>query len=203
MKNISKLISLLLLVTLSSCAAWRAEETMKISKFPTEIAKKSKVKASINLILHEVHTGKALDIAKSKETKQASLDLIKKAYNESGVFEIVDQDSPSKQISIEISLVKKVESSLTRDFLTAVTLYLVPKRTSEYYTVNTKFIDKTGVLIGMVEKKETVVMWHQLFMAFALPFNYPSTTKSETLIDLNRASIMDAYTDGLFVELEN
>lgn len=193
----------LFLLFFSGCAAWRAGDVGEVNKLPQDLVAEKKVfKASLQLKLYEYHMGEELDKDKSESTKAEALELSKKAYKESGLFEIVDQDSPNKQISIEMSIIRKKESSLTSDILTAATLYLIPKSTNEEITVSTKFFNKSGELIGMVEKKDTVVIWHQTFMIFAFPFNYPSTVKEEMITDLSRSIILEAITEGYFVELD-
>ena len=52
----------------------------------------------------------------------------------------------------------------------------------------------------MVEKVESVVVWHQIFMIFAFPFNIPSSVIEETITDLTRSSILEAMSEGHFIE---
>ena len=88
-------------------------------------------------------------------------------------------------------------------FVTALSLYLIPRSVEQEVTITTRFLDKKGVLVGMVEKTDTVVTWHQLFMVFAAPFSIPSSALDEMVVDLNRATILEAYSDGYFVDIND
>lgn len=190
---------------LSSCAAWRSEQTPKMGKLSDSIFQDVKpINISLSLNLYEVYKDGELIQDKNLTSLQTEiLSKIQKIYGENKIFNVVDTDSPSRELSIEISVTRTIESSLFRSFLTILSLYLIPKRTNEEIIVTTKFIDKKGMLVGMVEKKEIVEVWHQLFLIFALPFNIPSSVNSETLLDLNRATIYDAFSDGFFIDLNH
>ena len=195
----------MMVVTLTSCAAWRAEETSEVGHFPKDLDEMTRtVNTSLSLNLYEVFSDGKLDTEESSDTEKAKIhELTMMAYSESKLFNLVDKDSPNSQMSIEVNIVRKRERSLFRTVLSALTLYLIPKRTNEEIVVTTKFIDKKGILVGMVEKTETIVVWHQFFMLFAFPFSIPSTITEEAIIDLSRATILDAFSDGYFVELNS
>lgn len=204
-KIYSKCCFALVFIVMTSCAAWRSQDVVRVENFKGEVqSQERKLKTHVKLSLYEVSVNNELDKDEMSSDKlKQVLSLSKKAYDEAGIFDLVEGDSPNKELVVDISILRKKESSLTSDILTAATLYLVPKRTNEEITVTTKFLDNKGELIGMVEKVETVVVWHQFFMLFALPFNIPSNVKEETLVDLSRSTILEALSEGHFVELND
>lgn len=200
-----KKIYICILVFVSACAAWRAEDVPVVSKFSNDsFGHKGKISASIELKLYEFYVGDELRPNEStREYSSKFYKLTRDVYKDVKFFDIVDANSPNKELKIEISLIRKRESNLLTDVLTGMSLYLIPKRTNERITLITKYFDKQGELVGMVEKVETVVMWHQLFMLFALPFNIPNNVIDDTVLDLSRSSLLEAYNDGYFVELNS
>jgi hypothetical protein len=200
--KILKCISIILI--LSSCAAWRLEETNPTDKFPTNLSLEGKKpKTSISFKRFEVKNNSKLDNeGMAEERRKEVLALIETAYKESKLFNIVDEDSPNKDMSIEVDITTHFSGGTGMKWLTALTLYLVPRKTVEEITVTTRFLDKKGELVGMVEKIDKAITWHQLFMIFALPFSStPNTVVTETILDLNKASIMDAFEDGYFTDI--
>lgn len=190
------------LVLLGSCAAWRSGDVGEVSKLPTDlVAQRKVIKTSLNLKLYEYYSGGQLDKEKTADSREQTFQLGLVAFKEAALFNFVDQSSPNKEMSVEISVIRKKESNLALDILTAATLYLIPKRTNEEITVSAKFFNKKGELLGMVEKQDTVIMWHQTFMIFALPFAYPTYVRNNVLTDLCRSIILEAITEGYFVEL--
>lgn len=203
MKHIQSYLAFLVLVAIfNSCAAWRSEDVIEVGEYPNESTTLvKKLKTSVKLSFYEVYDEKELQKDKMKEKDQKKMkELVKKAYEESDSFDLVEENSPSKELSVEVSILRQKKSHLFSDILTAATLYLVPKRTSEKITLTTKFFNKKQQLIGMVEKVESVVVWHQIFMIFAFPFNIPSSVIEETITDLTRSSILEAMSEGHFIE---
>lgn len=202
--KIIKFISIIMI--LSSCASWRLEETHPTTKFPENLTiEGKKPKTSITFKRFEVKNNSKLDNEGMTEVRRKEvLALIEKAYKESKLFNIVDEDSPNKDMSIEVDISKNFSSSSGMKWVTALTLYLVPRKTVEEITVTTRFLDKKGELVGMVEKIDKAITWHQFFMIFALPFSStPSSVVTETILDLNKASILDAFEDGYFKDIND
>jgi hypothetical protein len=195
-------ISIFLIV--SSCAAWRLEETRPVDVFPESLVLEgNKPKVSISFKSFEVKLNSDLDESEmTKDKKKEILDLIETAYKQSNLFNIVDVDSPNKDMSIEVDISKNFTASSSMRWVTALTLYLVPRKTIDEITVTTRFLDQKGELVGMVEKIDQAITWHQFFMIFALPFtSTPNSVVRDTIIDLNKATIIDAFEDGYFVEI--
>lgn len=187
-----------------SCAAWRADETEFIGKYPKNLVLKTKPpKISLSLKRLEIKENNEIQHDEiNEESRKIVLKQIEKAYRESGLFEIVDEDSPNKDMSVEVEVQRHFVGSTIMKFLTTLSVYLVPRRTSEELIITTKFLDKKNVLVGMVEKSESLITWHQFFMLFALPFsNTPSSVLDNAMVDLNRATLIDAFQDGLFVDI--
>lgn len=199
------LFQLIFVLSFTSCASWRAEETSIVSTFPETI--KSEVKlpnVSISLKRYDFFDGEKLD--KDEMTEEQRLEILKSIetiYSESKLFNLVDIDSPNKDMSIEVNVSRKVKSSTFFSVLTAMTLYLIPRRVIEEITITTRFLDRRGELVGMVEKNDSIITWHQLFMLFVLPFGPPGSVKHETILDLNRSTILEAHSDSYFIDINN
>ncbi len=202
-----KLLSYLLLtIILSSCAAWRSGETRTIGTFPNSIKLEGKLpKVSIVLKRFEILENSVLDKEETNRDNEKEVNaLVEKAYKDAKIFDIVDEDSPNKDMSIEIEVTRNHIGSSGMKYATALTLYLFPRKAIERITITTRFLDKKGELAGMVEKVEDAITWHQFFMVFAFPFSStPNNVATEAIIDLNRATIIDAFQDGYFVDIND
>lgn len=196
-------IAIFIIFSFTSCAAWRTKDFNSVTPYPSKAESDyKKPQVSINFRTYDVLDNGELDKAQmSKTEKKQVYDIITSSYKDSELFILVDDDSPNKELTIEVSIVRQNSSSLTMSILTALSLYLIPKRTTEVITISTKFFDKSDALIGMVEKTDSVVVWHQFFMLFAMPFSAPWSVKDETLTQLNKSTIVEASSDGLFVDI--
>ncbi len=201
-------ISFLLIFSfISSCAGWRVEKSRPVNEFPTDLALKGddkKPNISLKIKKYEFYDNEELDKEESSETeRKKAYALIEEAYKKSGYVNLVSEDSPSREMSVEIELVRKNNTSMKLAVLSAITLFLVPRRSGEEITLTTRFFNKKGELVGMVEKVDEVVTWWQTLMIFASPFMYPGSAKKETLIDLNRATLIEAKSDGYFIDINS
>ncbi|MAX65487.1 MAG: hypothetical protein CME66_00975 [Halobacteriovoraceae bacterium] len=188
---------------LFSCASWRSENFSEYTAIPDEIKELSgRPNISLSLTRYDIYeNGKKVEKEPNREEEKKLLDQMKTLYGESKLFNLVDEDSPSKDITVEISVTERFQSNTAMTFLTAFTLYLIPRKTQRTFVFNTKFIDKKKQLLGMVEKMESIVTWHQFFMLFAMPFATASDARDGIINDLTQYTITEAHQNGYFVEL--
>ncbi len=199
------LINTALILILSSCAGWRSEHTLPVGKYPEKFqSETNKPKISFKLKKYEYFDNDVLDKEKSSTQNMAQVSkMVEDVYKDSNIFNMVDEDSPNKEMSIEVEITRKHKAGIGMTVVSALTLFLVPRGVSEEIVVTTRFLNKKGELIGMVEKNDDIVTWYQTFMLFATPFMYPNSIKTETIKDLNRASLIEAHSDGYFIDINS
>jgi len=73
---------------------------------------------------------------------------------------------------------------------------IIPCRLTDEFTWKTTFKDGAGAVRGVVELRETYVVWYQLFLVFALLSESPETTFDQMLHDLSRATLVEAMKAG-------
>lgn len=120
-----------------------------------------------------------------------------KAYEDSGIFSVVKEGTDEADLEAEIMIVDRADPNTFFAFITGLTLYVIPSKATDEFTVQTTIRDREGKTVGAFEKSETVSLWQQLLLILAMPFNWPSSVAKEALYDLNRATISEAYAQGI------
>lgn len=194
-----KILSLISLFALVSCAGWRLQNTDRVGQYGDDLKVDQKMKLNFKVLKYETYyNGELKESSLADQKKLEMIQDIKDAYIESGLFEFSEKNP---DLTVEISITNKGSGSLNRALLTYFTVFLVPSSSETEYTVTTRFVDKENTEIGVITKSDVVVKWQQLFMVFAMPFKYPHKALKDTLVDLNRATIVEAYHDGFFREV--
>jgi hypothetical protein len=185
---------LALLTTLSGCAAFREGNIPRYPSVPEAgIAKHKSISVKVygavilNDQIYRSHP-KAM-----KTWRQQTIT----AYEKSGYFSEVKEDTGKADLYSEVVIVDKGNPNAFFAFITGLTLYLMPSKATDEFTVKTTITDGDGDILGAFEKRETVTLWQQLIMIFAMPFNWPSSVAKEALYDLSRATIQDAHAEGI------
>lgn len=193
--DLKNILSLIVVVALSSCAAWRTQQTEIINIYSPELkAQKTKIKTylSVNNVSH-LFNGEKVSEKSDASQNVKTLNTIKKAYEEAEVFEFVTKDKADLEIKLDIEVHGK--NDMTMAILTYATLFLFPSKTTDEFRVKATFIKK-GEELGTVEKYEEVTQYRQLFLIFAMPFKSPFNINNATMVDLNRAIVTEAYDEG-------
>lgn len=197
MKN---LILGILLLVLASCAGWRAGEVEKVGSFPKELNESmtEKVKLDLKFVRYDhYYNGELKESALTDTKKQELMEAIREIYEETGLF-IFTTENPD--LTVNLSIKSEGTGSLNRVLLTYASLFLIPSSSETRFTVSAEFKKNNGQLLGEIEKSDVVEKWQQLFLIFAMPFKYPYVALKETLTDLNRAVIMEAFKEDYFRE---
>jgi len=197
---VKAILNLSVIVLLSSCAAWRLQKTEVIKEYSAQIkseTQKIKMHLSVDKVTHYLNGEKISEKVEAVDTEK-TLNIVRKAYQESELFDLVAKDQSDLEIKLEVEIHGK--SDMTMTILTAATLFLFPSKTTDEFSIKARFF-KGGEEVGDIEKFETVTMYRQLFLIFALPFKSPFSISNETLVDLNRAIVTDAYDEGLFKQI--
>ena len=157
----------LLLFSLVGCASFYQTERVTEKIF----SPLKTLSLSVSLVdLDYKENDKNVDKEDYNEVKQDSLKKIKEVFQDNPKFNLVDVDSPKKDIIIEVELRKKYESSLTMQIVSGMTLYLIPRRSSEDILYTARFYDSKRNLLGVVELSDQLVTWRHILLIPFWPF---------------------------------
>ncbi len=186
------IVNFFIILIFSSCAAWRLNDSDKIVTFPKEMQLKEKVALAVDFKEYQVfYNGEMKQDEINDQKKLEIKELILKAYEESDLFKLVPKGKAT--YIAEINLTQKGIGSMNQAILTGLTLFLYPSKSTDEFTITTIFKNQKNEVQAEFTKSDTVIMWKQLFLIFALPFKYPYKELKNVVIDLNRATILDAY----------
>ena len=192
-------ISIMVFVLLSffcGCASFRAGNLPPVSQWPPQPTMKGK---SVSIVV----SGEAILNGKEQEVSANFIEIWReptvKAYHESGLFSEVKTGLTETDLRAEVKIVDRGKVNLGSAFLTGLTLYLIPSNGTDELVVKTTIKDGEGKTLGTFEKSETITLYQQLFLIFAMPFNFPGSVVKKTLYDLNRATIIEAHSKGCFL----
>jgi hypothetical protein len=189
-----QLIGLSLLVTLCGCATFRSGEC-EVESW-TAASPQRTLDKSISVLV----AGEASFNGKEAEVTSKILNVWReqtvRAYRDSGLFTSVTSAPSGTDLRAEIKIEDRGEGSLAMAFLTGLTLYLIPSKASDALTTTTVFRDQEGKELSRHSKSESIVLWQQLFMLFAMPANNPFSTTKDVIYDLNRATLVEAFPEG-------
>ena len=194
------LLPILTIFILTSCAGWRLEQTEKVGTFPSLLnsGTTQKLKVALNVLSYDhFYNGELKQSSLTETKKQEQIDSILQVYRDSDLF-IFDKKNPDLFIDLEIK--SEGSGSLNRVILTYATFFLIPSSSETKFSVKAVFKRANGEVIGEITKIDTVEKWQHLFLIFAMPFKYPYVALKDTLVDLNRAVIMEAFRDDYFRE---
>ena len=172
----------------SGCIMYREGHLPLITQWPPDV---KQTKPTISLIV----TGQSILNDSAKEAPQRFLERWRndtvRAYQESGLFSEVRQTTDDSDFRAEISILDKGEYSPVMSFITGFTMFLIPSTASGTMTVTTALKDRNGTILGSFKKSESVTMWMELFLVFAMPFR---SLDQLPIYDLNRATILEAHS---------
>jgi len=186
------LLAVGLVVVLSGCASFREGKLPDITQWPPAGGAKGK---SITVVF----TGQAISTDVNKANPHGWYEnAIAQAYRDSKLFSEVKTGAAGGDLLAEVKLIHRGEANLLMAVLTGLTLYLIPSSGTDEFTFRTAIKDKQGTVIGMVEKTEAINFWQQMFLIFVYPFKNPNTVFTDTISDLNRATVIEANAKGYF-----
>lgn len=177
----------------ASCASFRAGQVQPVSDWPPQTS----AKKSIRLITTYDYmlNGKPMEGAALAIDTQAQ--RVADVYVDSGMFSQVIRDRGETDLVGRVKMEQEEDGSMALAFITGLTLYLVPSKSDVTVRVKTTFADADGNDLGTFEKAEKIAVWQQLFLVFVAPFKFPVSVYTDTIRDLNRATIADAHAAGV------
>jgi hypothetical protein len=177
----------------SGCASFRDSNLPPVSQWPPLNAAKGK---SICIIVSGESTFNGKEQEVTFKLRNFWRDQVAKAYEDSGLFSEVKTYMSDTDLKAEIKIIDHNERNIGSAILTGLTLYLMPSKGTDELIVKTTIKNKVGNTLGVYEKSERVTTWLQLFLIFAMPFNFPGPVYEETLCDLNRSTIVELHSKG-------
>ncbi|WP_347989632.1 hypothetical protein [Methylomonas sp. AM2-LC] len=179
----------------NGCASFRDGANPTITQWPPENAIKNK-----NIAIQM--TGNLEINGKPAETNARFLEnwrnQVLRAYEDSNFFSAIKSGGDTADIYADINILDKGENNKGLAFITGFTMGLIPSHVREGFIIKTTYKDKSGAVLGTVEKSEYTDFWIQLFMFPLMPFNWPSSVGKDILYDLNRNSLIEGHAKGIF-----
>ena len=191
--KVSVWITLCAALASSACAAFRGGELGEVGQL--QAAGDAKKSVAVVLTASTHINGKAQDA--NAQFIQKWTEVALKTYGDSGLFASVTPGLADADVRAEISLDDSGNASLPLAFLTGLTLYVIPAKATDNFTLKTVFKDRAGRVLGSYEKRESVTLWLHLFMLPVFPFKSPGAVGPAALRDLNQATLLAAQHDGL------
>lgn len=189
------LTTLLVIVILSGCAAFRDGTNPVITKWPPAIAAKNKsiaLQVSVNVIQNGEQVSMDAGFLESWHPE------VKRAYESSGLFSAVKSGSDQSDIYADVKITNKGEGSIGLAMLTGATFFLIPSNARGCFIVKTTYKDNNGTILASVDNTECIDVWVQLFLLPLVFSNFPMDVEKEVVFDLNRNTILEANTKGVF-----
>ena len=185
---------LVLSFVISGCAAFR-EGNIPRARMLAERAMEKRPSIGVQVSGAVILDGKIYQ-SHPKTTKNWRTQTIK-AYEESGLFSQVKEGASETELHAEVMIVDRGDPNRFLAFITGLTLYIIPSKATDEFTVKTTIRDGDGNTLGTFEESETVTLWQQLLLVLAMPFNWPESVAREALYDLNHATIREAHGLGI------
>ena len=196
--SIIKFTALISILLLSGCVAFRDGANPPITKWPMDNATKNKT------IILEVSKDIFYDNQELNVYSVAfegSLKQVVRAYEDSGLFSTVKfgSDSDLADIRAKVTITSKGEVATSLYFLSDITMYLIiPAHLREEVIIKTTYMDWAGNSLASFEKSEFVDHWRYLYLLPITPFYLPRLVMNDMEYDINRNTIIEAHTKGIF-----
>lgn len=176
-------------LSLVGCAGFRSGEPLEENRWPLTGGENA-----VGLVVNATASvnGGSVDVAPARLEKLK--EIVTTEVESSTILRVVDTSSAS--LFLDMTIDDRGEVSFLAAFLTGLTLYVIPSKTSDHFTITTEVRDRTGAILYAGEQQETVTMWQQLFLFPAVFFKNPITEINESIRDGIRRSIIEAKASG-------
>lgn len=115
-------------------------------------------------------------------------------YEDSGLFSDVKTGLESSDLRADVRIDHHEWGSAAGAVLSGLTLMLVPIKVQvDDYTMTTTFKNGDGQVLGVIEKKEKLDTWFQLFLVVVAPFKFVLSQANAATTDLVRSTIEEAH----------
>ncbi len=145
------------------------------------------------------NTNKTISLIVTINENPVLSEQVVNAYSDADLFSYVKTGYKASEYRAEIKIKDRTDYPYKNlNLVSILTVLLIPMNGYQELIVTTTFTDKKGNKLGKIVKSEELDLCSQLFLIFAMPFNWPDTIAQEVLYDLNRATINEALNLGYF-----
>jgi hypothetical protein len=181
------------------CSAFRVGDLPEITGWPLTPAS---AEYDIKIITIASSAGLTVNGATEKPGKQL-LNMVKEksvdAYVDSGLFRLAN---PSYEYEpdyiIEVMLMDEETIEAASILFSVLTLFIKEGQMMDDYTLTTTIKNKKGEVLAKIEKSDSIVYKQRIGLFFSIFSRLPDVVSKETIYDLNRATIKEALSKGVF-----
>lgn len=121
------------------------------------------------------------------------------AYAGSGLFRLANlRYDYSPDYIIEVMLKDEETVDPYSILFSVLTVFIKEGQMMDDYTLTTTIKDKKGEVLAKIEKSDSIVYKQRLGLFFSIFSRLPDAVSKETIYDLNRATIKEALSKGVF-----
>lgn len=182
------------------CSAFRIGDLPEITDWPM-----SPALVEYNLRVVSI-TGNAELIINGEVQKKPGRQLLnmvndgaKEAYAGSGLFRLANlRFDHEMDYIIEVRLRDESTVDPYSILFSALTLFIKEGQMMDDYTLTTTIKNGKGEVLATIEKSDSIVYKQRLGLFFAIFTRLPDAVSKESIYDLNRATIKEALSRGVF-----
>ncbi len=179
------------LLTLTGCISYSNHDLANVEQWPPLAPRTEKPSAYIKVDSQLMFNGQV----RAGGFNQSKLDaLVLQQYQSSERFSHATLGKQTSDLYVNVRVTNHERGSQVGAFITGFTLFIIPGKYSNEFTMETVFKDASGKVLGRIEKHETITTWIQLLMIFALPFN---ESADNVLTRLTQSSLEEAARQDL------
>lgn len=191
MKQLFTVILGVALLALTGCASYSNHELAPVEQWPLAAPAEAKPTAQLKVesryLFNEQNRAGGFD--------QTNLEnLLIQQLKDSGRFSAITSAKQHSDVYINARVTNHERGSMFSAVVTGATFFIIPGRFKNELTMEMRFKDADGKLLGKVEKSETITTWMQLLLIFAVPFN---ESADNILVQLTRSSLEEAVRQKL------
>ncbi|MBI5468507.1 MAG: hypothetical protein HY891_05165 [Deltaproteobacteria bacterium] len=181
------------------CSSFRVGNLPEITDWPL-----SPASTEYNLKVVTISSGAELTVNGATERPGKLLlgmvnDKARDAYAGSGLFRLANPRYDYEPDYIIEVMLKDEETVDPYSILFSVlTLFIKEGQMMDDYTLTTTIKDKKGEVLAKIEKSDSIVYKQRLGLFFSIFSRLPDVVSKETIYDLNRATIKEALSKGVF-----
>ncbi len=192
-------VALLLAPLAGCCVAFRSAGPRRITPWPPGSPPEPEKMKAVSIDFNGLTGPTADDLLLPPRSQLIYRNASHWAYYRSGRFTHVRPEPAPAELHAEIRLYE--EQARSPRFVRALNLLslgLVPAWERRDIVLVTTITDQRNRRLGRFREAASVTTWHHLLLLLAFPFGPPPGVAADTVYDLNRATIAEAYDQGIY-----
>ncbi len=181
------------------CSSFRVGNLPEITDWPM-----SPASTEYNLKVVTISSGAELIVngmteRPGKQLLNMAREKARDAYAGSGLFRLANpRYDYNPDYIIEVMLKDEETVDPYSILFSVLTLFIKEGQMMDDYTLTTTIKDKKGEVLAKIEKSDSIVYKQRLGLFFSIFSRLPDVVSKETIYDLNRATIKEALSKGVF-----